>query len=43
MTGRCRIPTKVLGDKIQLIGDDLSVTNTKISKERYRKRIADPI
>ncbi len=30
--------TKVLGDKIQLVGDDLFVTNTKIPERRYRKR-----
>ena len=30
--------TKVLGDRVQLVGDDLFVTNTKILKERYRKR-----
>ncbi len=29
--------TKVLGDKIQLVGDDLFVTNTKILKEGIEK------
>ena len=29
--------TKVLGDKIQLVGDDLFVTNTKIPKEGIEK------
>ena len=32
--------TKVLGDKIQLVGDDLFVTNTKILKEGIEKGIA---
>ena len=31
--------TKVLGDKIQLVGDDLFVTNTKILKEGIEKGI----
>ncbi|MBJ7223650.1 MULTISPECIES: phosphopyruvate hydratase [unclassified Brenneria] len=35
--------TKVLGDKIQLVGDDLFVTNTKILKEGIDKGIANSI
>ncbi|MGL9760152.1 MAG: phosphopyruvate hydratase [Symbiopectobacterium sp.] len=35
--------TKVLGDKIQLVGDDLFVTNTKILKEGVEKGIANSI
>ncbi|CDL78953.1 phosphopyruvate hydratase [Xenorhabdus cabanillasii] len=35
--------TKVLGDKIQLVGDDLFVTNTKILKEGIEKGIANSI
>ncbi len=35
--------TKVLGDKIQLVGDDLFVTNTKILKEGIEKGIANAI
>ncbi|MFM2480216.1 phosphopyruvate hydratase [Celerinatantimonas sp. YJH-8] len=35
--------TKVLGDKIQLVGDDLYVTNTKIFKEGIEKGIANSI
>lgn len=35
--------TKVLGDKIQLVGDDLYVTNTKIFKEGIDKGIANSI
>lgn len=35
--------TKVLGDKIQLVGDDLFVTNTKILKEGIKKGIANSI
>ncbi|QIC15130.1 phosphopyruvate hydratase [Providencia vermicola] len=35
--------TKVLDDKIQLVGDDLFVTNTKILKEGIEKGIANSI
>ncbi len=35
--------TKKLGDKIQLVGDDLFVTNTKILKEGIDKKIANSI
>ncbi|MGP1956266.1 MAG: phosphopyruvate hydratase [Arsenophonus sp. NC-PE1-MAG3] len=35
--------TKVLGDKIQLVGDDLFVTNTKIFREGIEKGIANSI
>ncbi|CDH19708.1 phosphopyruvate hydratase [Xenorhabdus bovienii] len=35
--------TKVMGDKIQLVGDDLFVTNTKILKEGIEKGIANSI
>ncbi|PSJ39167.1 phosphopyruvate hydratase [Zobellella taiwanensis] len=35
--------TQVLGDKIQLVGDDLFVTNTKILKEGIDKGIANSI
>ncbi|WP_350305203.1 phosphopyruvate hydratase [Photorhabdus viridis] len=35
--------TKVLGEKIQLVGDDLFVTNTKILKEGIEKGIANSI
>ncbi|MFB6422203.1 MAG: phosphopyruvate hydratase [Candidatus Malihini olakiniferum] len=35
--------TKVLGDKIQLVGDDLFVTNTKFLKEGIEKGIANSI
>lgn len=35
--------TKKLGDKIQLVGDDLFVTNTKILKEGIDKSIANSI
>ena len=35
--------TKALGEKIQLVGDDLFVTNTKILKEGIDKRIANAI
>ncbi|GAA3940471.1 phosphopyruvate hydratase [Litoribacillus peritrichatus] len=35
--------TKVLGDKVQLVGDDLFVTNTKILKEGIDKNIANSI
>ncbi|ODS23078.1 phosphopyruvate hydratase [Candidatus Endobugula sertula] len=35
--------TDVLGDKIQLVGDDLFVTNTKILKEGIDKKIANSI
>src|SRR5215475_1004996 len=35
--------TKTLGEKIQLVGDDLFVTNTKILKEGIEKHIANAI
>ncbi len=35
--------TKKIGDKIQLVGDDLFVTNTKILKEGIDKNIANSI
>lgn len=35
--------TKALGDKLQLVGDDLFVTNTKIFKEGIDKNIANSI
>ncbi len=35
--------TKILGDKIQLVGDDLFVTNTKILQEGIDKGIANSI
>lgn len=35
--------TEILGDKIQLVGDDLFVTNTKILKEGIDKGIANSI
>lgn len=35
--------TKVLGDKVQLVGDDLFVTNTKILKEGIERGIANSI
>ncbi|HEY2400036.1 MAG TPA: phosphopyruvate hydratase [Steroidobacteraceae bacterium] len=37
------ILTKALGEKIQLVGDDLFVTNTKILKEGIDKHIANAI
>ncbi|MGL4858728.1 MAG: phosphopyruvate hydratase [Enterobacteriaceae bacterium] len=35
--------TRVLGDRIQLVGDDLFVTNTKILKEGIEKGVANSI
>ena len=35
--------TEILGDKIQLVGDDLFVTNTKILQEGIDKHIANSI
>ncbi|WP_417614220.1 phosphopyruvate hydratase [Oceanisphaera sp.] len=35
--------TKILGDKVQLVGDDLFVTNTKILQEGIDKGIANSI
>lgn len=35
--------TEILGDKIQLVGDDLFVTNTKILQEGIDKKIANSI
>jgi enolase len=37
------ILTEALGKKVQLVGDDLFVTNTKILKEGIQKRIANSI
>jgi enolase len=37
------ILTKALGQKVQLVGDDLFVTNTKILKEGIQKGIANSI
>ena len=38
-----KILTERLGDKVQLVGDDLFVTNTKILKEGIDKKIANSI
>ena len=38
-----KLLTDTLGDKIQLVGDDLFVTNTKILKEGIDKKIANSI
>ena len=38
-----KLLTERLGDKVQLVGDDLFVTNTKILKEGIQKRIANSI
>ena len=38
-----KILTERLGDKVQLVGDDLFVTNTKILKEGIDKRIGNSI
>lgn len=38
-----KIQTEKLGDKIQLVGDDLFVTNTKILQEGISKNIANSI
>lgn len=35
--------TKALGEKVQLVGDDLFVTNTKILKEGIKKEVANSI
>ena len=35
--------TRLLGDKVQLVGDDLFVTNTKILREGIQKNIANSI
>ncbi|WWO99079.1 MAG: phosphopyruvate hydratase [Candidatus Dasytiphilus stammeri] len=35
--------TKILGDKIQIVGDDLFVTNTKLLKKGIKKGIANGI
>ncbi len=35
--------TKALGDKVQLVGDDLFVTNTKILKEGIQKKVGNSI
>lgn len=38
-----KLMTERLGDKIQIVGDDLFVTNTKILKEGIEKRIANSV
>lgn len=38
-----KLMTEKLGDKIQIVGDDLFVTNTKILKEGIEKKIANSI
>ncbi len=38
-----KLLTEKLGDKVQLVGDDLFVTNTKILKEGIDKKIANSI
>ncbi|WP_416422858.1 phosphopyruvate hydratase [Pseudomonas sp. App30] len=38
-----KVLTEKLGDKVQLVGDDLFVTNTKILKEGIDKKIANSI
>ena len=38
-----RILTEKLGDRVQLVGDDLFVTNTKILKEGIEKKIGNSI
>ena len=38
-----KVLTERLGDKVQLVGDDLFVTNTKILKEGIDKKIANSI
>ncbi|WNJ96196.1 phosphopyruvate hydratase [Vibrio ruber] len=38
-----KFQTELLGDKIQLVGDDLFVTNTKILKEGIEKGVANSI
>jgi enolase len=38
-----KILTDALGDKVQLVGDDLFVTNTEILKEGIQKKIANSI
>jgi len=38
-----KLMTDKLGDKIQIVGDDLFVTNTKIIKEGIEKRIANSV
>lgn len=38
-----KVQTDLLGDRIQLVGDDLFVTNTKIFKEGIEKGIANSI
>ncbi len=38
-----KLMTDRLGDKIQIVGDDLFVTNTKIIKEGIEKRIANSV
>ena len=41
--GRLELLTDRLGDRIQIVGDDLFVTNTKILKEGIDKGIANSI
>jgi enolase len=41
--GRLGDPDQELGKKVQLVGDDLFVTNTKILKEGIEKGIANSI
>jgi enolase len=38
-----KVLTKKLGDKVQLVGDDLFVTNTKILREGIKKGVANSI
>jgi enolase len=38
-----KLSTEQLGQKIQLVGDDLFVTNPKILKEGIEKKIANSI
>ena len=39
----CKVLTEVLGDKVQLVGDDLFVTNASILNEGIQKDIANSI
>jgi len=38
-----KIQTDMLGDKVQLVGDDLFVTNTSIFREGIKKKVANSI
>ncbi|WP_417777874.1 hypothetical protein [Stutzerimonas xanthomarina] len=40
--GRLKVLTDKIGDKVQLVGDDLFVTNTKILKRGTRRSQLDP-